>query len=161
MGSENRKHQEQVFPSSCRNPRAVPSVAGYTRKNVLFAHSTPQPRVRASQRTDHGKTSRVYTSLSWESSMPSLRAVGSMCLAVSLGTWEPVCPISVLFFLESKGPPDLLFYVSQNVDTDMGQVPTPQAIPRDTDHLRPSNLVAKTLGLVDHTLSKLVVTRVL
>ena len=43
--------------------------------------------------------------------------------------------------------------VSQNVDTELGQAPTFQARPRDTD-LRPSNLAAKTLSLVDHTLSK-------
>ena len=39
----------------------------------------------------------------------------------------------------------------------MGQAPTSQARPRDADHLlvRPSNLAAKTLSLVEHTLSKL------
>ena len=36
----------------------------------------------------------------------------------------------------------------------MGQAPTSQAKPRDTDHLRPSNLAAGTLSLVEHTLSK-------
>ena len=36
----------------------------------------------------------------------------------------------------------------------MGQAPTSQATPRDTAHLRPSNLAARTLSLVEHTLSK-------
>ena len=36
----------------------------------------------------------------------------------------------------------------------MGQAPTSQSRPRDTDHLRPSNLVARTLSLVERTLSK-------
>ena len=36
----------------------------------------------------------------------------------------------------------------------LGQAPTSQARPRDTDHLRPSNLAARTLSLVEHTLSK-------
>ena len=36
----------------------------------------------------------------------------------------------------------------------MGQAPTSQARPRDTDHLRPPNLAARTLSLVEHTLSK-------
>ena len=44
--------------------------------------------------------------------------------------------------------------VSQKVDTELGQAPTSQARPRDTDHLRPSNLAARTLSLVEHTLSK-------
>ena len=36
----------------------------------------------------------------------------------------------------------------------MGQAPTSQARPRDTDHLRPSNLAAKTLSVVERTLFK-------
>ena len=36
----------------------------------------------------------------------------------------------------------------------MGQAPTSQARPRDTDHLLPSNLAAKTLSLVEHAFSK-------
>ena len=36
----------------------------------------------------------------------------------------------------------------------LGQAPTSQARPRDTDHLRPSNLAARILSLVKHTLSK-------
>ena len=36
----------------------------------------------------------------------------------------------------------------------MGEAPTSQARSRDTDHLRPSNLAARTLYLVEHTLSK-------
>ena len=34
----------------------------------------------------------------------------------------------------------------------MGQAPTPQARPRVTAHLQPSNLAARTLNLVEHTL---------
>ena len=37
---------------------------------------------------------------------------------------------------------------------EMGQAPTSQARPRDTDHLRPPNLAAKTLRFVEHTLSE-------
>ena len=37
---------------------------------------------------------------------------------------------------------------------EMVQAPTSQARPRDKDHLRPSNLAARTLSLVEHTLSK-------
>ena len=44
--------------------------------------------------------------------------------------------------------------VSQKVDTELGQAPTSQARPRDTDYLRPSNLAARALSLVEHTLSK-------
>ena len=38
--------------------------------------------------------------------------------------------------------------------TELGQAPTSQARPRDTDHLRPSKLAARTLSLVENTLSK-------
>ena len=44
--------------------------------------------------------------------------------------------------------------VSQKVDTELGQAPTSQARSRNTDHLRPSNLAARTLSLVENTLSK-------
>ena len=36
----------------------------------------------------------------------------------------------------------------------MGQAPTFQARTRDTDLLRPSNLAARTLSIVENTLSK-------
>ena len=44
--------------------------------------------------------------------------------------------------------------VSQKVGTELGQAPTSQARPPGTDHLRPPNLAARTLSLVEHTLSK-------
>ena len=44
--------------------------------------------------------------------------------------------------------------VSQKVDTELCQARTSQARPRDTDHLRPSNLAERTLSLVEHTRSK-------
>ena len=40
--------------------------------------------------------------------------------------------------------------VSQKVDTELGQAPTLQARPRDTDHLQPSNLAARALRSVQH-----------
>ena len=43
---------------------------------------------------------------------------------------------------------------SEKKHPEIGQAPTSQARPRDADHLRPSNLAAKTLSLVEHTLSK-------
>ena len=43
---------------------------------------------------------------------------------------------------------------SEKKHPEMGQAPTSQARPRDTDHLRPSNLAARTLSFVEHTLSK-------
>ena len=47
------------------------------------------------------------------------------------------------------------YSASQNVDTELGQAPTSEARPQDTDHLLPSNLAAKTRSLVEHTFSKL------
>ena len=42
---------------------------------------------------------------------------------------------------------------SEQSHPEMGQTPTSQANPQDTDHLRPSHLAAGTLSLVEHTLS--------
>ena len=44
--------------------------------------------------------------------------------------------------------------VSQKVDTEIGPPPTSEAIPRDTDNLRPSKVVARTVRPVEHTPSK-------
>ena len=44
--------------------------------------------------------------------------------------------------------------VSPKVDTEIDQAPTCQASPRDTDHVRPSNLAARNLLSVEHTPSK-------
>ena len=44
--------------------------------------------------------------------------------------------------------------VSQKVDAELGQAPTFQAGPRDTDYPRPSNLVTRTLRPAEHTPSK-------
>ena len=44
--------------------------------------------------------------------------------------------------------------VSRKGDPELRQAPASQAIPRDTDHLRPSNLAAKTLRVVEHAPSK-------
>ena len=43
---------------------------------------------------------------------------------------------------------------SEKKHPEMGQAPTSQARPRYTDHVRPSNLAARTLSLVEHMLSK-------
>ena len=47
-----------------------------------------------------------------------------------------------------------LFSISQTVDKELGLAPTSHARPRDTEHPRPSNLAARSLSLVEHTLSK-------
>ena len=43
---------------------------------------------------------------------------------------------------------------SEKNHPEMGQAPTSQARPRDTDHMRPSNSAARTLSFVEHTISK-------
>ena len=78
-----------------------------------------------------------------------MRAVGGHCLEVSLGAWGPD-PFLDHFFLMGNN----LLFCSKKVYTEVGQAPTFQAGPRDTDHLRPSNLAARSLSLVEHTLSK-------
>ena len=70
----------------------------YTSENVLFAYSTsPMARVLASQNMDHDKKRRTYAPLSWESSLPSWKDAGGLCLEFSLETWEPD-PFLDLFF---------------------------------------------------------------
>ena len=78
-----------------------------------------------------------------------MRALGGLCLEGSLGTWEHDPFLHDFFFWS-----ELTCSVSQKVDTEPGQPPTPQARPQDTDHLSPSNLGARTLSLVEHTLFK-------
>ena len=57
---------------------------------MLFAHSTsPLPRFLASQDTGHHQTCRAYAPLNGESSLPSLMAIGGLCIDVSLGTSGP------------------------------------------------------------------------
>ena len=82
--------------------------------------------------------------------MPSFRAVGGPCLEVSLGMWERDPDLDQFFFRSKMTSCS----ESQKVDTALGQTPASQARPRDTDHLRPSNLAARTLRSVEHKLSK-------
>ena len=56
----------------------------------------------------------------------------------------------VVFFLIGN---DLLFCIAKAY-TELGQAPMSQARPRDTDHLRPANLAARTLPLVEQKPSK-------
>ena len=101
-----------------------------------------------------------------------MRAVGGLRLEVLPGTWEPD-PFVDNFFLIGN---DLLFCIAtvsythlrahetkanlvcrlllEKKNAEIGQAPTSQARPRDEDHLRPSNLAARTLSLVEHALSK-------
>ena len=72
--------------------------------------------------------------------------MGGLCLEVSLGTWEPV--LLILFFSDRTNMTYL--FCAGKKDTE----PTSQAKPRDTDHLQPSNLAARTRYAGEHTSSK-------
>ena len=116
----------------------------YTRRNVLFAHSTSSlPRVLGSQGTGHDKTWRVYAPLSWESSLLSLRAVGGLWLEVSPEAWEPD-PFLVLFFSVEN---DLLFRIEKS-SYITGSAPH---VPSETSRHRPPT--ALKLGSEGSTLS--------
>ena len=80
-------------------------------------------------------------------SLLSLKAVGGLCLKVSLRTMglTHFC-INVLRCRTQDR-------VDQKETSKMGQAPRSQARPQDTDHLRPSHLAVRTLNLVEHTLS--------
>ena len=59
-----------------------------TAQKTCFSHTAFACRRESSpQGTDHDQTWRVSAPLSVESSLPSLRAVGVLCLEVSLRTW--------------------------------------------------------------------------
>ena len=119
-------------------------------KHVLFAHSTsPLPRVLVSQDTDHHQTSGAFPLLRWQSSLPSLVAVGGLCLEVSLGTLGPDPVLYKRFAIQDRRS----FWIRKN-HPGMGQAPTSQARLRDKDYLWPSNLTAWTLSLVEYRLSK-------
>ena len=116
---------------------------------MLFGHSTsPLPRVLTSQDTGHHQTWRACAPLSRESSLPSLRAVGGLCLEMSPGTWGPDPVLYQLFAIQNRRS----FLIGKKYP-EMGQAPKSQARPRDTDPLRPSNLASRTLSFVEHTLS--------
>ena len=70
-----------------------------------------------------------------------------VCVSRSLGTWD-LTHFWIIFSDRTSCS------IWQKVNTSLGQAPTSQARPRDTDHLLPSNLAARTLRLVEHTLPK-------
>ena len=75
--------------------------------------------------------------------LPNLRVIRGLCLKVLLGTWEPDPFLDDCFLIGNNS-----CSVSHKVDTELGQAPESQAIPRDTDHLRLSNLAARTRSAV-------------
>ena len=83
-----------------------------------------------------------------QSSLPSLKAVGGLCLEVSLRTWCLTHFCINAFAMQNTRP-----FSIRKIHAEMGQAPTSQARPQDTDDLRPSHLAAGTLSLVEHTLS--------
>ena len=97
MGSENIKKRKQVFTFVVLKPaqgsgfsRSVPRPA-WTAKKTHFSRTALDCRHESSRHWP-----RVMTKLGGctmplcvESSLPSLRVVGGLCLEVSLGTWGP------------------------------------------------------------------------
>ena len=72
-------------------------------KICAFRHGTNRRHlVLASQNTGHYNTQRVYAPLTRESSVAGMRAVGGLCLEVSLGTWEPDLFIYQLFAEQNR-----------------------------------------------------------
>ena len=88
-----------------------------------------------------------------ESSLQSLRAVGGLCLEVSLGTWEPDILFLLSFFFRSEMTS---CFVSQKNDKRNGSGShAPSKTSRHTvDHLLPGNLAARPLRSVEHTSCK-------
>ena len=80
-----------------------------------------------------------------------VQAVGGLCFEVLVGTWEPDQFVDEFFLIGNDLLPVLYCEINY---TELGQPPTSQVRSRDTNHLRRSNSAAKTLSLVEHTLSK-------
>ena len=125
------------------------------KKNLLFTHSIwLPPPVHASQGIDHDQTWMAYALLRVESSLPSLRAVGGLCLEVSLGAWGPDPYLYQRFAIHKTGGQEVLLIPKKTKQKWDRQAPTSQARPQDTYYLRPSNLAWRTLCSVGHTSSK-------
>ena len=117
----------------------------------MFSHSTK----RRHESSPHGarltlNLPTMYASLLSESSLPSSRGVGCLCLEVSIGTWKPD-PFCIDCILRSEMTS---FSIQQKAHTKMDQAVTPQTRPPGTDHLRASNLPPTTLCSVEHAPSK-------
>ena len=130
MGSENRKQTGFPLCGVETHTRLWLLSVQHQREKRCFSHIVFHRRFLASQDTGHHQTWRAYAPLSWEFSLPSLRAVGGMCLEVSDETWEHDPFLGIIFWSEMTS-----WTVSQKVDTELGQAPTFQARPRDTSHL--------------------------
>ena len=120
-----------------------------TAKKMCFPHTALDCCHESSPHSARIMTNLGGCTLSVESSLPSLRAVDGLCLEVWPGTWGPDPVLNQFFAMQNRRS----FPIRKN-HPEMGQAPTSQSRPRDTDHLRPSNGAARTLSLVEHTLSK-------
>ena len=103
--------------------------------------------------------------LTGHGSSPCLESICSTKLRVLAATFEGrrwsvsrgldwnlrASPFPVFFLSESQ----MTCSVSHTSDIELGQAPTSQARARDTDHLRPSKVMARALSLVEPMLSKL------
>ena len=74
-----------------------------TQKNVLFVRdASPLPRVLTPQDTGPHLTWRTHAPLSCVSSLPSLKAVGDLCLEVSLRMWGPDPALYLHFAMQNR-----------------------------------------------------------
>ena len=129
----------------------VPQPAGTAKKTCFFRTQRLTDATNPRHGTNHNQTWRAYAPLNVEFSLPSLRAVGGLCLDLSLGTWGPDPVLYQPFAIQNRRS----FPIRKKLCTNGSGSHAQSERPRDTDHLlRPSNLAARTLSLVEHTLSK-------
>ena len=148
---------KQDFTSSYWNPRAVPSVVmGHfcslpTQEKTCFSRiglhrcrdSSPH-RTRVTPNLERVRSTELKVlAAQYEGRRLS---ISRSCLGRGSLThfWAP------FFWSEMTS-----CSASQKVDTELGQAATSQARPRDTNHLRPTNLATTTLSLAEHTLTKI------
>ena len=143
--SEKRKRNDYSFVvlKPTQDSGFSRSVLNRSGKNVLFAHSTsPLPQVIASQDTGRHQTWEIVCSAKLRvltAKFDGRRwSVSRSCLG--RGSLTHFC---MIFFWSQVTSCSVSQKLVQN-----GSATTSQAISRDTDHLRPSDLAARTLSLV-------------
>ena len=147
---------EQVIPLRCWNPhKALASLVllnktgkkCFSQREIYCCRDFSPHRTRVTAKHGEG----TVCSQRWESSLPSLRAAGGLRIEVSLGTWGPDPVLIELFATQNRREFPTRKKSSRN---RLGSHVPSKTSRRKPPTVRPSNLEARTLRLVEHTFPK-------